>query len=44
MAPPKEPAVPAKAGTHGSGDGMVDEWVPAFAGTADLFQVMEQNS
>jgi hypothetical protein len=44
MALAKEPAVPAKAGTHGLGAGAVDGWVPVFAGTANLFQVMEQHS
>jgi hypothetical protein len=30
-------AVPAKAGTHPSAFGVVDEWVPAFAGTRFFF-------
>src|SRR6266851_10094941 len=30
----KKTAFPAKAGTHLSGDGAVERWVPAFAGNA----------
>ncbi len=36
MTVPDETAVPAKAGTHPSGDGAVERWVPAVAGTATL--------
>src|SRR6266571_1681849 len=33
MAVPSETTVPAQAGTHPSGDGTVQSWVPAFAVT-----------
>ncbi len=32
-------AFPAKVGIHQSGDGAVEEWVPAFAGNADFWLV-----
>src|SRR6266478_4659936 len=33
----KKSAFPAKAGIHLSGDGVVEKWIPAFAGNADFF-------
>src|SRR5438132_407745 len=35
-------AVPAKAGIHPGGDGVPDNWIPAFAGTA-AFLLAAQN-
>jgi len=32
----KKSAFPAKAGIHLSGDGVVEKWIPAFAGNADF--------
>src|SRR5712691_4876259 len=38
--PTEKSAFPAKAGIHLSGDGAVEEWVPAFAGSADFFGII----